>query len=40
MDEQDRVQWWTLILAVLNLRILGPQHFGSKYLLEVLAHHY
>jgi len=21
---QDRVQWWTLVLAVLNLRILLP----------------
>jgi hypothetical protein len=22
---QDRVQWWTLVLAVLNLRVLLPE---------------
>jgi hypothetical protein len=38
---QDRVQWWTLVLAVLNLRVLLPEktycHFRIYLFLSLLV---
>jgi hypothetical protein len=30
---QDRVQWWTLVLAVLNLGVLLPESYYCKKIL-------
>jgi hypothetical protein len=29
---EDRVQWWALVLLVLNLQVLLPNHRSIRYL--------